>query len=145
MYLSPLVTSELFNGLKRHMTLMVHSAGSAIFPGYRFTRAPARTHAHRRMQTRTEGWGHRLALKFRPGLLTPGPCDCLNRKRRVGGSPGLRSVTSHHARHDTESKQNITIKMIYFTIQSTLCLDGIDLLDKKCTNRHVRQIFQLKK
>lgn len=31
MYLSPLVTSELFRGLKRHITLMVHSAGSAIF------------------------------------------------------------------------------------------------------------------
>ncbi len=31
MYLSPLTTSELFKGRKRHMTLMVHSAGSAIF------------------------------------------------------------------------------------------------------------------
>lgn len=35
MYLSPLVTSELFRGLKRHITLMVHSAGSAIFHGWR--------------------------------------------------------------------------------------------------------------
>lgn len=35
MYLSPLVTSELFRGLKRHITLMVHSAGSAIFHGLR--------------------------------------------------------------------------------------------------------------
>ena len=31
MYLSPLITSEPFKGLKRHITLMVHSAGSAIF------------------------------------------------------------------------------------------------------------------
>lgn len=31
MYLSPLSTSDLFNGLKRHITLMVHSAGSTIF------------------------------------------------------------------------------------------------------------------
>ncbi len=30
-YLSPLTTSELLKGRKRHMTLMVHSAGSAIF------------------------------------------------------------------------------------------------------------------
>lgn len=30
--MSPLSTSELFSGLKRHITLMVHSAGSAIFP-----------------------------------------------------------------------------------------------------------------
>lgn len=34
-YLSPLVTSELLRGLKRHITLMVHSAGSAIFHGLR--------------------------------------------------------------------------------------------------------------
>lgn len=34
-YLSPLVTSELLRGLNRHITLMVHSAGSAIFHGLR--------------------------------------------------------------------------------------------------------------
>lgn len=34
MYLSPRSTSDLFNGLKRHITLMLHSAGSAIFRPY---------------------------------------------------------------------------------------------------------------
>lgn len=65
MYLSPLVTSELFRGLKRHITLMVHSAGSAIFSGLRME-----IHRHKLkyiLDPRSGRWGR----KGRPSPSVP--------------------------------------------------------------------------
>lgn len=51
-------------------------------------------------------------------------------------SPGLIHLVKSHTLYNPRRT---------ITIQSTLFLNGIDFLDKKFTNRHVRQIFQFKK
>ncbi len=51
-------------------------------------------------------------------------------------SPGLIHLVKCHSLFNPRSS---------VVTQSTLLLEGVDLLDKKCNNRHLRRIFQFKK
>lgn len=64
-YRSPLVTSELLRGLKRHITLMVHSAGSAIFHGLRME-------IHRPNEKYSEPWIPGTAVRGQKRGRAPG-------------------------------------------------------------------------
>lgn len=76
-YLSPLVTSELLRGLKRHITLMVHSAGSAIFHGLRME-------IHRPNKKYSVPWIPGTAVQGQKGGRAPGFRSQIQERVTVG-------------------------------------------------------------
>lgn len=69
MYLSPRFTSDSLRGLKRHITLMLHSAGSAIFLGAGAGgREPLPAARSGRKQALAEGLGSRKSRESVPGV-----------------------------------------------------------------------------
>lgn len=69
MYLSPRFTSDSLRGLKRHITLMLHSAGSAIFlAAGAGGREPLPAAESGRKQVRAEGLGSRRSRESVPGV-----------------------------------------------------------------------------
>lgn len=71
MYLSPRVTSDSLRGLKRHITLMLHSAGSAILGQRRLRGAQLRRHPPLPLHRRLRGGSREPPLPPLPGSLRP--------------------------------------------------------------------------
>lgn len=70
MYLSPRFTSDSLRGLKRHITLMLHSAGSAIFLAAGADgREPLPAAQSGKKQARAEGLGSRRSKESVPRVV----------------------------------------------------------------------------
>lgn len=98
MYLSPRFTSDSLRGLKRHITLMLHSAGSAIFlAAGAGGREPLPAAQSRRKQAQAEGRGPRRSRKSVPGVaLSPEEAeedgDWKRRRRQPRPEAHFRSI-----------------------------------------------------
>lgn len=84
MYLSPRVTSDSLRGLKRHITLMLHSAGSAILGQRRLRGAQLRRRPLLPLRRPLREWGGGSRKPPLPGSLRPAQAE----EKREGLLPG---------------------------------------------------------